>query len=194
MPSVTDWINASSTIVLALITGYYAVITHRILAFQKKSLELEKRPFLNLETLQTKLFIDSNDPNSKKAGVQLVLRLKNVSKVLIEYKVTKIVASLQNRSIHQPQMVNQGGFLYPGQISDFHYDTFRDTDLSSPVIDGMLEYEIEYSSEKRRTYLTGRSFQLTFYTISKQLEWKTMKEEEREISGEEIEKRKGTKS
>lgn len=34
-----------TTIVLAFITGYYALITHNILKYQREMAELEKRPF-----------------------------------------------------------------------------------------------------------------------------------------------------
>lgn len=175
-PSPTDWITSVTTIVLACITGYYAIITHKIMAFQKKSLELEKRPFIVSETLLYKIIIEK--PDDIIAGLQIGVRLKNVSKVLINYNVTKIVGSIQNLSIHQPNFINKGGYLYPGQSTDYYYDTFKNIEINKPFIEGKFEYEIEYYSEKDKKYKTIREFQTTLFPAAKHFEWKTIKEEE----------------
>ena len=177
MPTITDWMTSITTIILAIITAYYAITNHRMMSFQRKIFEFENRPFLAFDCITMHLY-KKNESEDNKVGIQFGLRLKNVGKVIIQYKVNKIICSIDNKTLHHPNLVNSGGFIYPTQTTDYSYDTFWDTDISEPVITGMLEYQIEYTGNEDVKYLTERKISIQYFTISQSIQWKSIEENE----------------
>jgi len=168
-----------TTIALALITGYYALITHKILKYQKEMAELEKRPFLMMHGIIVNFYkVNQND---NKGGIQLGVRLVNVSRVLLKYNMIKRITSIEHLSNPNTEPLNNGGYVYPNQTVEFTYEAINDIDLTNDVITGDLEYEMEYYSVENKKYKSIRQYKVFIYTRSQSVQWKSIKEEEIEI-------------
>ena len=176
MPTITDWMTSITTIVLAVITGYYAFLNHQIMRFQKKVFDLDRRPFLAFESVVLHLYKPEAERESGGAGLQLGIRVRNVGKVALRYEVQKIVCSINNSALHEPKLVNRGGIVYPTQTQDYSYDTFWGADLSQPVVEGVVEYEIEYYARTTERYLTKKKILVHFFPRSQAINWKTLEE------------------
>jgi len=163
-----------SSAILSLVTIYYAVINHKIMSFNKKILELEKRPYLNFERVVTKHF-SLNNENSFQIGVEF----RNVSIVHLKYDVTQFKVSLENMTLHEPKFLNKCGYLYPNQSIIFDYAAINGIIIDeNKILRGKIEYEIEYYFEKNRRFKTKRILQIVLFPKELCCEWKFEYEEE----------------
>jgi hypothetical protein len=176
MPTITDWLTSITTLVLVCITGYYAIINHLLLKNQREQIRLEKRPFISFEGVGIKYFVKLIEDEI--GGIQLSVKFKNVSKVLIKYEIKKVLASINNITKAKPNLINTEGYLYPSQSIDYSYDTIENQNIKDDIINGEIEYEIEYYSEKIKKYTTKKKIGVIIYTKSKTIEWKFISEEE----------------
>ena len=167
IPSITDWITSITTVVLVCVTLYYAIINHFIMKFQNKIYELEKRPFFAFDDVIIQIYKSIDQTDLNKSGVQLGIRFKNVGKTIIKYNVEKIICSIDNKTLHMPNLINKGCFIYPGQTNDYLYDTFWGIKIDDPVINGLVEYEITYTSDGIKKYKTYRKLSVQVYTIDR---------------------------
>lgn len=172
-------ITLISTVVVAVITGYYAVITHKMLNSQKEMAELEKRPFLKVNKVVIKTYLQNE--NSSKGKIQLGVELENVSHVLLKYKMTNLITSIENVKNVNPVLINNGGYVYPSQTTTFTDDAIDNIDFSKEVIKGEIEYEMEYYSVEKKKYKSIRHYQVTFFTKSNYIDWKSISENEIEL-------------
>lgn len=183
MPTITDWITALTTIILAVITGYYAIVTHRILKYQKDITELELRPFLKMETIIVNFYVNRKNKEDIES-IQLGVRLKNPSRVLLKYKINSIIASIEKATIDNPRFENDGGYVYPDQITDFTYEAINDFDKSKEVLCAEIKYELEYYSTEKKKYKSIRHYKVNIFLGEKnnpKWQWKSIKEEEYEV-------------
>lgn len=180
--SQSEFIIAASTIVLVFITGYYAVVTHRILKYQKDITTLELRPFLKMETLLCNLVCKRETQEVE--AVQLGIKFKNTSRVMLKYCITIISASIEDAIIDNPQFINYGGYVYPDQTVDFTYPLIQVAHHRKPHLDAKIEYEVEYYSNENQKYNSVREYIIAINVgddDNKTFIWKSLKEEEREL-------------
>lgn len=172
----SDWISVIITIVLVLVTGYYAVITHRIMKYQRDITILEYRPFLKLEEIQVAKLVDEN---SKMKGIRIGIELSNVGRILLKYEVNKMFASIEDKVSNKIVFLNNGGYVYPGQTVSFTYGVIEIDEEEVPeVLKGILEYELMYFSTEKKKYKSYRKYLLTFFQKTSRIEWKSLEEDE----------------
>ncbi len=151
------------------------------MSFNKKIFELDKRPYLSFERVTIKYSQPNNlDSSDRKNAFQIGIELRNFSKVHLKYDVVRFVVSLENKTLHEPNFLNRGGYLYPNQSSTFDYPVIDDIELKdeNSVLNGKLEYEIEYYFERSKKYKTKRKMQIIIILSKLYCAWKFEYQEE----------------
>jgi hypothetical protein len=172
----SDWISVIITIVLVIVTGYYAIITHRIMKYQRDITILEYRPFLKLDEIQVTKLVDEN---SKMKGIRIGIELNNVGRILLKYEVKNMFASIEDKISNKVVFLNNGGYVYPGQTVSFTYGVIEIDEEEAPeVLEGILEYELTYFSTEKKKYKSYRKYLLTYFSKSNRIEWKSLEENE----------------
>lgn len=142
--------NALSVItaILALATVGLAVATWRMASISAKAFELETRPYFAFKNFLFKVFVEQSDgPEvTRKMHLKAGLVFRNPGKVLIRYEIRSLRVTFGGQTIDNPQFVNRGGQIYPGDEAIFWYGPIHNVDLSVLPRSGFLEYVVKYST------------------------------------------------
>jgi hypothetical protein len=169
--NITDWITSLTTVLLAVITGYYAVINHIIMRSQKKAYDVENRPYLAFEKVHVGISHIDEDNKHKQANIQCGLILKNVGKGLLRYNIKQLLCKISDIQIFKPKNLSNVGYLYPGQMITFYYDPFHNIDFSKEILGGTIEYEIDYDDLHGKQYKTEKKMRIEIHTRDQQHYW-----------------------
>jgi hypothetical protein len=138
-----DLLVGVATLALAAGTFWLARETRQMAASTKQMLELEAQPHLGLREIQ----IGHENPPSIAPAVmaQIGLRLWNPGKVLVQFRVDSITASINGHVPPQgAKFSNRGGVIHPGGETTFFYPPIVvSAPLPSPSI-GRVQYELAY--------------------------------------------------
>ena len=155
-------VTALLTLALVVTTMVYAYFTWSMANIMKKTLFLDRRPYLAFENLNFEIF---QDPITSLFNIQIGLILKNAGKVLLKYEVVNIeivIPPIQHQTLN---MLNKGGHIFPGFTNIFRYSLFKGLDSSKMPWNGTVNFEIRYWSDTREEeYSTKRK--LTFSLLS----------------------------
>lgn len=176
---ITSWISAISTLVLVVITAYYAFITKKLMMYQKDVTLLEYRPFLKPESIIHKRYLDQT--SNAVQGVKVGVLFTNVGRVLLEFQMLKFHVSINSKTNDNNFFLNNGGYIYPGENNEFMFAAITvDKDIKD-VIEGRLEYELVYFSNNGNKYRSYRKYAFFFYNNYEYVEWRTLEQEETEL-------------
>lgn len=176
---MNNWISTISTVVLVLITAYYAIVTHGMLKYQKDSTALDYRPFLRLNRI--KYILGNNRTTNNSNSIQIALELENVSRVLLKYEVNKLDISLDNKKNENMIFLNNGTYVYPSQIVDYTCTTIDFNNTLPEIIEGRIEYEIKYYTTNKKKYKSYRKYAIFIQPKSNYISWKSLEEHEEEV-------------
>lgn len=157
------WLNSICTVLLVLITAYYAYVNRNLFKLYESVFGIDFRPYFGFESvvLNHNIRNDLNN-NPTDRSIQLGLILKNYSKGAIRYEVVEFVASIENKTLHEAKFINKGGLVFPGQVSTYTYDIIHGIPITN-IISGIIEYEIRYCFDgKSNCYFDERKLQITF--------------------------------
>lgn len=175
---VSEIVSITSAVALTIITTYYAIITHRMLKYNKDMTMLAYRPLLKLEEIY---YIIGQIHEENYKGIVMHVKLKNVSQVLLKYEMSKSNIVFLERKNSDPKYLNNGGYVYPDQTVDFSFPFVCLPDELPQVLTGELEYEFTYFSSIKKKYKSYRKLSLFIDLNSQRLEWKSLNEKEEEL-------------
>ncbi len=138
-----DLLVGGATLALGGGTFWLARETHQMAASTKQMLDLEAQPHLGLKEMQ----VGFESPPSVAPAVmsQIALRLWNPGKVLVQYRVDSITASINKHVPPQgAKFSNRGGVIHPGGETTFYYPPIVvPAPLPSPGV-GQVQFELTY--------------------------------------------------
>ena len=155
-----DLLVGVATIALAGGTFWLARETRQMAAATKTMVELEAQPHLGLREIQVAF---ENSPAIAPAVMaQIGLRLWNPGKVLVQYRIDSISASINGHvPPHGGKYANRGGVIHPGGETTFYYPPIV---IPAPVPSlgvGRVQYELTYWAVKGDERKTKAGIEIT---------------------------------
>jgi hypothetical protein len=134
----------------------------------KKMFEADRRPYLSF----VELTCNFGSILENSINCQLGLRLQNVGRVLLSYKVISFGLSLNDVKNENPRLDNNGDYVFPNSFAAFSYDVIRSIPFHQEPIHGVLEYRIEYkANESNKIYKSTRKLKIEIYPSKKRINW-----------------------
>ena len=149
-------ITAISTLILAVITGWYAYITNKILKSSEKSLNEQLRPFVIVHISSVDHFIKLNIKNIGKRSATNV----NITFNPDLKEIDKLVANKDAYITHKPMLQQQ--FLPP----DFEINTsimFTPDYVKDPNLPRIFDVTIKYEDNSGCSYSDNYTLNLSTY-------------------------------
>jgi hypothetical protein len=163
-----------ANLILAAATGILAYVTYRVAKVSRDALVLQTQPALGFRRLEIKLG-NIRDITVKEfpPAIRLGLVLFNPGKVLVDYRVESIAASLNGESLPSTGFLSSGARIYPDQETTFFFPWTRLTAKPFAGSEGTIESTIRFWSRKgeEHTLLLKYKFMITKVDDGLTWEW-----------------------